>query len=429
MMTYEEAIRYLFTATPVFQHQGGSAYKPGLGTVETIDRVLGHPHKAYRTIHVAGTNGKGSTASTLAAILQTAGMRVGLFTSPHLVDFRERIRVNGICITEEYVVDFCERTREMVTTLHPSFFELTTMMAFDYFRHAQVDIALIEVGMGGRLDSTNIITPILSIITNIGKDHVQFLGDTPEKIAFEKAGIIKSGVPVVVGRAEGGVRHAFQRKADEERADIVFAQESGVIISSTLENGCYTYQTRDYGSVRGELTGLAQKENARTILCAVEVLSKRCGLNLSSEHVREGFAHVTAMSGLFGRWQQLAEQPRIVCDTGHNEDGFRLITEQLRRQTYRQLRIVFGMVNDKDITAVLALLPREAVYYFTRASVDRALPEDDLRQQAAAFGLVGNTYSSVREALEAARREAHADDFIFVGGSNFIVADLLEEFK
>lgn len=429
MMTYQEAVDYLFTATPVFQHQGGGAYKPGLDTVRAIDDLFGNPHKSYKTIHVAGTNGKGSTASTLAAVLQTSGMRVGLFTSPHLVDFRERIRVNGACVSKEYVVDFCERTREIVSSLHPSFFELTTMMALDYFRHAAVDIAIIEVGMGGRLDSTNIITPILSIITNISKDHTQFLGDTLEKIAFEKAGIIKTGVPVVIGRADDGVREVFEKEAEEVGTTISFAQDLDIVTSIERVGEYYLYETRDYGQIRGELTGLAQEENTRTILCAVSTLQNKCGISVTPQQVNEGFMHVTRLSGLWGRWQQLADHPRIVCDTGHNVDGFRFITEQLKRQSYRRLHMVFGMVNDKDISAVLALLPKEASYYFTRASVERALPEEDMKQQAQSFGLEGKSYPTVREALEAARQEADADDFIFVGGSNFIVADLLEEFK
>lgn len=427
-MTYQEAIRYLFTATPVFQHQGGTAYKPGLATVEAIDKLLDSPHRAYRTIHIAGTNGKGSTASTLAAIIQSAGFRVGLFTSPHLLDFRERIRVNGVCISETYVIDFCERTRDVVASLHPSFFELTTMMAFDYFRDQNVDIALIEVGMGGRLDSTNIIDPILSVITNISKDHTQFLGDTLGKIASEKAGIIKPGIPVVIGLAEGEVRDVFIQKAMQEQAPIYFAQDSDVLSGVDYDDG-FLYHTRDYGDVQGELIGMAQEENTRTILCALDALSKHCNLTFTPEQVKDGFLHVIEKSGILGRWQKLSDNPRIVCDTGHNVGGFQLIVEQLKRQSYQQLRIVFGMVNDKDITAVLALLPRDAIYYFTRASVERALPEAELESLASSFGLHGNTYPSVRDALHAAIEESHKDDFIFVGGSNFIVADLLEQFK
>ena len=410
----------------MFQQIGSAAYKEGLENTHTLDAHFGHPHRLFRTIHIAGTNGKGSCSHTLAAILQASGLRVGLYTSPHLVDFRERIRVNGQPVSEEYVTDFVARERSFFEPLHPSFFELTTAMAFDWFARNMVDVAVIEVGMGGRLDCTNIIRPELSIITNISLDHTQFLGDTPAKIAGEKAGIIKHDVPVVIGETTEETRPVFAAKAAAEEAPICFAEDERLLISASPldDRPGFIYQTADYANLEGELGGLCQLKNTNTILSALRQL-RQCGFAFTEEHVRQGFAHVCELTGLQGRWQWLSTRPAIVCDTGHNVGGIGYIVEQLRRQRCDTLRIVFGMVSDKDIEAVLALLPQNAVYYFTQASVKRAMPAEKLRAMASAHGLTGRSYPDVGTALKQARADARTEDFIFVGGSSFIVADLL----
>lgn len=426
-MTYQEAVDYLYSATPVYQQIGSMAYKPGLDNILALDAHYGHPHRSYATVHVGGTNGKGSTSHTLAAILQAAGYCVGLFTSPHLVDFRERIRVDGEMIDRDYVAHFVEKAKQQVETLSPSFFELTTMLAFCYFRDKQVDYAIIEVGLGGRLDSTNIISPCLSIITNISLDHTQYLGSTLEAIAREKAGIIKPNTPVVVGNSTGeGVREVFERTAIAQGAELYFSEEQDVLRSVMLMDVGYLYTTADFGVVRGELTGLAQEENARTILVSVRVLAKQA--QISAEAVAQGFSRVTELTGLLGRWQTLSKHPRLICDTGHNAAGIAQITEQLRRlrYCYQETHIVLGMASDKDVLGVLALLPPWGKYYFTQARVSRALPVDELVKLAATVGLSGASYSTVSAAVEAARQAANESDLIFVGGSNFIVADLLQ---
>jgi len=407
-MNYPETLKYLYEQLPVFQRQGATAYKEGLENTLTLDAHFGHPHRKFRTIHVAGTNGKGSVSHTLAAILQTAGYKVGLYTSPHLLDFRERIRVNGAQIPEAYVVDFVAQERGFFEPLHPSFFELTTALAFKYFAEAEVDVAVIEVGLGGRLDCTNIISPDLSIITNISLEHTQFLGDTLAKIASEKAGIIKPHTPVVIGETTPETRPVFLQKALAEQAPIYFAEENG---------------REDYPGVVPELKGYYQQKNTRTLFTALTVL-RDLGYRFDATMVRYGFGHVTQLTGLMGRWQQLRSRPTLLCDTGHNVGGMTYVAEQLKQEHYRQLRIVIGVVNDKDVRGMLSLLPRDAQYYFTKASIQRALPEHDLCQVAAAVGLHGSTYPTVKDAVHAALTDSSPDDFIFVGGSNFIVADL-----
>ena len=424
-MTYQETIDYLFNSTPLFQNVGKDAYKEGLENTHLLDEHFGHPHRQFKTIHMAGTNGKGSCSHTLAAILQSAGYKVGLYTSPHLVDFRERIRINGTPVSEAYVIDFVENHRAFFEPLHPSFFELTTAMAFNYFAEQQVDVAVIEVGLGGRLDCTNIIRPDLCVITNISFDHVQFLGDTLAKIASEKAGIIKEGIPVVIGETTPETKPVFAEKAIQVNAPIHFAEEEQFLLESSInEQGKRIYQTKEYADLEGELGGLCQIKNTNTLLSAIRILQD-IGYNINDTHVREGFAHVCSLTGLMGRWQKILETPVAYCDTGHNKAGIQYIVEQLSRQTYRQLHIVMGMVNDKDISGVLAMLPKDAIYYFTKASVSRALNENEVKRLAGEAGLEGNTYPSVKDAFEAAQASAHPDDFIFVGGSTFIVADLL----
>ena len=424
-MTYEETLTYLYNSAPLFQQVGKDAYKEGLSNTLELDAHFGHPHRKFKTIHIAGTNGKGSCSHTLAAILQSAGYKVGLYTSPHLVDFRERIRINGAPIPKEEVIRFVKEERDFFEPLHPSFFELATAMAFQYFAKEQIDIAVIEVGLGGRLDCTNIITPELSIITNISFDHVQFLGDTLSKIASEKAGIIKPGIPVVIGEADDETRPVFEQKAKEMNAPIYFAEDEGWIQTSSLSlTGKRIYQTKVLADLEGELGGLCQEKNTSTLLSALQIL-QNSGFPITEKQIREGFAHVCHLTGLMGRWQKLEEYPTLICDTGHNKGGIQYIVEQLSRENYQCLHIVIGMVNDKDISGVLALLPRDAIYYFTQASVKRAMPAKDLKCLANEIGLRGESYPTVHEAIQASKKSAHENDIIFVGGSTFVVADLL----
>jgi dihydrofolate synthase/folylpolyglutamate synthase len=418
-MTYQETIDYLFNCLPVFQRQGASAYKPGLERTIQLDDYLGNPHRKYKTIHVAGTNGKGSVSHSLAAILQSAGYKTGLYTSPHLKDFRERIRVDGEMIPEQAVIDFVDRHRPFFEPVQLSFFELTMEMAFDWFATAGVDIAVIEVGLGGRLDSTNIIAPELSIITNISFDHMQFLGDTLPRIAAEKAGIIKPNTPVVIGEAEGEVKEVFVQKASEVDAPLYFAEECFQLTPS--ENGFYSEK---YNELDVQLKGIYQQKNMATVLTAVDLLREK-QLSLPDEAVREGLSHVVDLTGLQGRWQVLQTHPTIVCDTGHNEAGIRYIVQQLSEQKYDRLHIVFGMVNDKEISTVLSLLPKNATYYFTQAAIPRALEAQKLYDSAQKHNLNGKIFTSVASAIEAAKEAANEGDFIYIGGSTFVVAEAI----
>ena len=408
-MTYKETIEYLFNSTPVFEHVGASAYKPGLQTTEILDAHYGHPHKNFKTIHIAGTNGKGSVSHSLASILQEAGYKVGLYTSPHLIDFRERIRVNGIPVSEEYVIRFVEDFKHLnskrIHPLSPSFFELTTALAFKYFAEEKIDIAVIEVGLGGRLDCTNIITPILSVITNISFDHTQFLGNTLAQIASEKAGIIKHQVPVVIGETTKETRPVFENKAKEMDAPIFFAEDID-------KSECDQYEF--------ELKGSYQKKNLRTILCATKRLPF-----IHPEHIQKGLTNVCKNTGLMGRWQTLSTNPLIICDTGHNVGGWKYLAPQISSVPCERLHIVFGMVDDKDIRNVLSMLPKNAVYYFTQANNHRAIPAQQVGELAKEYGLSGNTYPTVAQAYEEAKSSALEKDFIFIGGSSYIVADLL----
>ncbi|MGN0186666.1 MAG: bifunctional folylpolyglutamate synthase/dihydrofolate synthase [Paludibacteraceae bacterium] len=406
-MTYAEAIDYLYEHAPMFQAHGRGAYKSGLDTTLALDAHFGHPHRTYRTIHIAGTNGKGSTSHLLASVLQCAGYKVGLYTSPHLRDFDERIRINGSAIAHDRVAAFVAEHRALIDTLQPSFFEITTALAFLYFAEQHVDIAVIEVGLGGRLDCTNIITPVLSVITNISLDHTDILGDTIAKIATEKAGIIKQGVPIVVGETQPETAPIFIAQAAKAHAPIIFADQ----LPRENVPPC-------------ALQGNYQAKNLKTVLAAIEQL-QQCGLDITAHHVTDGLQQVVERTHLQGRWQTLANHPRIICDTGHNEGGIRYVTEQLRQQTYTRLHIVFGMVKDKNIDAVLQMLPREATYYFTQAHIPRALDATLLQRQALSFGLCGNAYTDTRQALDAACKAATPDDLIFVGGSNYVIAEII----
>lgn len=406
-MTYNKATEYLFTSAPLFQNIGAGAYKEGLGNTEALDTHFGHPHRKYMTIHVAGTNGKGSVSHTLAAILQSAGYRVGLYTSPHLVDFRERIRVNGEMISKERVVKFIEEERSFFEPLHPSFFELATALAFKYFEEAAVDIAVIETGLGGRLDCTNIVSPILSIITNISFDHIQFLGNTLPAIAKEKAGIIKPGTPVVIGETgeNRDVKTVFLEKSLEMQSPIYFADEL------------------NHPHRKTQLKGYCQEKNTQTILTALDILKEK--LNISQESIDKGFLNVCELTGLMGRWQILNISPLTICDTGHNVGGWEYLARQLE-STPGTLHIVIGMVGDKDVNKVVSMLPKRGKYYFTQASVARAMSVEQFTEIARKNGLEGVSFSNVNEAYNAAMKDASTNDTIFIGGSTFIVADLLE---
>ena len=427
-MTYQETCEYLYSQMPMFERQGASGYKEGLNNTLAMDDHFGHPHKSFATIHVGGTNGKGSVSHTLASILQECSYRVGLYTSPHLVDFRERIRINGTPISEEYVVEFVEQERSFFEPLHPSFFEVTTALAFKYFRDQNVDVAVVEVGLGGRLDCTNIIQPLVSVITNISFDHTQFLGDTLAKIAAEKAGIIKSGTPVVIGESHTETRPVFEAKAREMNSPILFAEDEPEVLTATMcQNGGMHYETRHFGDLDGDLGGLYQQKNMNTVLQTIHLLmhygdGSRCDKSAISHAV----ANVAANTGLTGRWQQVSDYPRVICDTGHNVGGWQYISRQLALVNCEKMHIVFGMVDDKDINTVLNMLPKTAKYYFTKATTKRALNEDVVKAKAQEHGLVGEAYPTVNEAYMAARHAASERDFIFVGGSSYVVGDFLK---
>lgn len=424
-MNYLETVNYLFNIAPVFEHIGASAYKEGLDNTYLLDEHFGHPHRKFKSIHIAGTNGKGSCSHTLAAILQNDGYKVGLYTSPHIMDFRERIKINGECISKEYVIEFVNQEKSLFEKIHPSFFEVTTALAFKYFAEQHVDYAIIEVGLGGRLDCTNIITPILSIITNISFDHTNFLGNTLEKIAKEKAGIIKQNIPVIIGETTNETKPVFKTCAESMNAEIIYADENDEIISFTMnEDGGITYNTRNFGIIQGELGGLYQKKNTNTILHAVRFLYNQHIIK-NTGSINNGFYNVCRLTGLIGRWQKIGSNPSVICDTGHNVGGWTYISRQLQVQKYNKLHIVFGMVNDKDVDGVMCLLPKNAHYYFTKPQSKRAIPEKDIQRKAMTHGLVGDCYNDVPSAYTAAKKMATPDDMIFIGGSSYIVSDLL----
>ena len=408
-MNYSNAIEILYNQAPMFQNIGKRAYKTGLETTLELDRIFQHPHHKFRTIHVAGTNGKGSCSHLLSAVLQKSGYKVGLYTSPHLKNFRERIRINGEMISEESVCEFVELAQPLIAELQPSFFEITTAMAFRYFAQQNVDVAVIEVGLGGRLDCTNIISPAISIITNISFDHTDLLGATLPEIAREKAGIIKSNIPTVIGERQSEVDWVFIDKAAEVGAPLFFASEEMVDVE--LPN-C-------------EMKGYYQDKNRRTVLTAIRELRNNGEFNISNEAIIDGFANVCQLTGIMGRWQLLSENPRIICDTGHNEAGIQFVTNQLLHEKYANLRIIIGMVSDKKIDKVLSLLPKNAIYYFTKAQIPRALSEVELQRQASEYELKGSVYPTIKQALEQAKSDYIDGDLIFVGGSNFTVAEIL----
>ncbi len=428
-MNYSETVEYLFSQLPMYQHIGKSAYKNNLDTTQALDRYSLQPHRRFKTIHVAGTNGKGSVSHMLASVLQEAGYKTGLYTSPHLKDYRERIRINGAMISEQFVVDYVNKFKSVFDELKPSFFEMSVALAFEYFAAEKVDIAVVEVGMGGRLDSTNIITPLVSVITNISFDHTQFLGDTLEKIAGEKAGIIKPNIPVVIGEADSGTRGVFIKRADEmsaplHLASLVFSAENA--LGNTDEGSIFNIFKGGrlyFAGLKTDLKGIYQQKNIVTVLQTLEILQNL--LKIDTNKIFSGLSKVQQNTGFKGRWQVLGKNPLIVCDTGHNEAGISEVVSQIRLQKFKQLHFVLGTVNDKDISKILHLLPKDAFYYFTKASIPRALNEKLLADRAVEFGLVGNSYSTVNEAYTAAKKNAENDDMIFIGGSTFVVAEVV----
>lgn len=431
-MDYQETIKYLYNQVPMFEKHGTSGYKEGLNTTILFDEHFNHPHQSYKTIHIGGTNGKGSCSHTIAAILQLLGYKVGLYTSPHLVDFKERIKINGNPISEEYVVNFVEKEKDFYSPLNPSFFEITTAMAFKYFEDENVDFAIIEVGLGGRLDCTNIINPILSIITNISLDHTQLLGNSICKIAKEKAGIIKDSTPVIIGENNESTKNIFLSTAQNCDSQIIFAEDNNEIYETTSTDNRILYKTHSFGNILGELTGTYQEKNANTILVAFKKLIELLNLNsLTSKEqnklLNNAFSNVTRITGLLGRWQITKYNPLTICDTGHNIGAWEYISKQLEKIKCNKLHIVLGMVDDKDYKSVIDLLPSNATYYFTQTEIKRSLDSSVLYEIASNKGLNANKYNSVKEAYDAAVANANNDDAIFIGGSTYIVADFLKD--
>ncbi|MGN6180733.1 MAG: bifunctional folylpolyglutamate synthase/dihydrofolate synthase [Mucilaginibacter sp.] len=434
-MDYAETLQYLYNQLPMFTRVGPAAIKAGLDNTIALCKLLGDPQDKFKSVHIGGTNGKGSTSHMLAAILQTAGYKTGLYTSPHLRDFRERIRINGEMITEQTVVEFVARHQQDFEEIQPSFFEMTVGLAFDVFAKEHVDIAIIEVGLGGRLDSTNVITPLLSVITNIGWDHMNILGSTLQLIAGEKAGIIKPEVPVVISEFQVEVAAVFMQKAAKEEADITFAcdewelEVNGERLKAKGDDLLALKAQKQDGTHKElnlelDLTGSYQLKNVKAVLSAIEEL-RRQGFNITDEHIKTALKQVKALTGLHGRWEILNHNPLTICDTGHNPDGIQEVLKSISSIPYKQLHFVIGMVNDKDSNKVLDILPKDAVYYFCKPDIPRGLEAESLKEKAESFCLNGKVYNSVTEALSAAKKSANQDDLVFVGGSTFVVAEVV----
>lgn len=424
MMTYAETLQYMFARLPMYQRIGGAAYKADLDNTITLCRNLGNPERNFAAVHVAGTNGKGSVSNLLASMLQEAGFKTGLYTSPHYRDFRERIRINGQEISEERVVAFIDQHRPMLEEIELSFFEMTVGMAFRYFADEQVDIAVVEVGMGGRLDSTNVITPLASVITNIGLDHTQFLGDTLAKIAVEKAGIIKQRVPVVIGETQQEIKAVFENIAHDHAAPITFADQNWKIVSDNQQQVNILFKNRPFLTTHLPLQGSYQHKNLRTALEAIRQL-ENTRFKIFKENIAAGIEKVVANTGIRGRWQVLSTQPLTIADSGHNAHGLQMVMDNINKTPYRELHMIIGVVNDKNLDAMMALLPKAAHYYFCKANIPRALPAEELALMATKWQLNGSAYPRVDAALQAARQKAHPDDLIFIGGSTFVVAEVV----
>lgn len=429
-MTYPQALEYLFSQLPAFHRIGKAAYRNDLKNTILLDNYFDHPHNKYLTIHIGGTNGKGSVSHMIASVLQEAGYKTGLYTSPHLKDFRERIKVNGEMIPENEVITFLTRHKNIIESVKPSFFEMTVAMAFNYFAEMQVDVAVIEVGLGGRLDSTNIIDPVLSVITNIGHDHMDLLGDTFEKIAAEKAGIIKKNIPVMISESQPETERVFMTKAKESESVISFADRnySCKLEENVSVNGERGYTMRELSTnhqFKGKsmLGGDYQSKNLQAVFAAFDTLKNV--FEISHDEITDGIRNVVTNTGLYGRWQILSRDPLTVCDTGHNREGLKYVLDQLKRIPKSALHIILGFVNDKDLGSVLPLFPVDAIYYFTKAKIPRALNETVLKSEAGKYGLTGQSFSDIKTALENARTNAKKSDLIFIGGSTFVVAEVI----
>ena len=430
-MNYREAIDFLFSNLPMYQRVGKAAYKSNLNNTQALDRYFGHPHKNFCSIHIAGTNGKGSVSHMLASVLQASGFRTGLYTSPHLKDFRERIRVDGEMIPEENVTAFVRDHKDILDQIHPSFFEMTVAMAFEHFSREGVEMAVIETGMGGRLDSTNIISPVITVITNIGRDHCQFLGDTLEKIAGEKAGIMKPGVPLVIGESQQETAAVFRERSEALGCSLYYADKDFQVDYSTMDMASrqimqvYREGEAWLENLEVDLLGMYQRKNVITSLAVIELLKRSGQWTLEEKDVKAGFARITSRTGFRGRWEIMDYNPLIVCDTAHNPEGIREVVEQIRQTPWKNLHIVMGFVDDKEPEEVLQQFPREASYYFTEASMPRAMDKEKLAMEALKLGIHGQVCISPVSALVDARKKAGPDDMIFVGGSTFIVAEIL----
>ncbi|MBI9069780.1 MAG: bifunctional folylpolyglutamate synthase/dihydrofolate synthase [Salinivirgaceae bacterium] len=428
-MTYTETLDFLFAQLPMYQRQGKAAYKANLDNTLAFDNYFKNPHKNFKTIHVAGTNGKGSVSHMIASILQEAGFKTGLYTSPHLIDFRERIKINGEKISENSVVDFVDKHKAIIEEIKPSFFEMTVAMAFNHFSNEKIDIAVIEVGMGGRLDSTNIINPMVSIITNIGLDHTQFLGNTLEEVAREKAGIIKDEVPVIIGELKNETKEVFTEISGQHKAPICFAPRRFSIGKASITENCQqiilkNIQSGTSWNIKLDLLGSYQEQNTITVMAALQILIPK--LSIPKQCIIDGFANVIKNTELLGRWQIIQNKPKVICDTGHNKEGIICVVNQLRNEKFQKLHIVFGTVDDKNLDPILTLLPANANYYFTKASIPRALNENILKEKANILGLIGKSFGTVIDAYKTALQNANENDLIFIGGSTFVVADLLD---
>jgi dihydrofolate synthase/folylpolyglutamate synthase len=429
-MTYLQTLDYLFSRLPMFQRVGAAAYKANLDNTISICKALGNPEKKIKCVHVAGTNGKGSSSHMLAAILQQAGYKTGLYTSPHLIDFRERIKINGKQIPKTEVVKFVENYKTIFEDIEPSFFEWTVGLAFHYFAEQEVDVAIIEVGLGGRLDSTNVIKPQCCLITNIGFDHVNLLGNTLPLIAAEKAGIIKEKVPVVISQTQLEVLSVFNTKAQSVKAPITFADKQYKVLSHDFQDGLLCIELLEKTTNKAQLykldlTGTYQIKNLQGVLTCINSLKQK-GFLIEDENILVALQHVKKLTGLMGRWQIIGEKPLIITDTGHNEDGIKEVVKNIERYSYKKLHMIIGVVNDKDVTTILKLLPKNAIYYFCKANIPRALHEKDLFDLAKQHDLKGKKFNSVSMALSEAKKQAKSDDLIFIGGSTFTVADALQ---
>ncbi|MEO5946887.1 MAG: folylpolyglutamate synthase/dihydrofolate synthase family protein [Chitinophagaceae bacterium] len=427
-MDYQQTIDYLFSRLPMFSRIGAAAYKADLSNTIELCNVLDNPQQKFKTVHIAGTNGKGSVSHMLAAILQTAGYKTGLYTSPHLKDFRERIKIDGNMISEEFVIDFTKKIKPKIEKLEPSFFEITVAMAFDFFAQEKVDIAIIETGMGGRLDSTNIITPVVSVITNIGFDHMQFLGDTLEKIAFEKAGIIKSGVPVVVGEFLPETKPVFEKIGAEKKAPLSFASQKRMIADFYWEKNeliCEVSETiqTDHKKYHLELTGIYQNKNLLTVLESCFQLQRK-GWKISENDIFNGLRYTKKITGLHGRWDMIQISPTVILDVAHNTDGIQQLINQIELTEHKNLHLIIGMVKDKEVDKILELLPPYAIYYFTKSQIPRAINENELKKSGTLHGLRGNSFPDVNTALQSALSQSHQDDLIIISGSIFLIGEV-----